>query len=121
MKRAVLLYATATALCFVFGQIYEHFGFGVTSPFMHLAFLIPLLLGFLPALVLGLIKRNRAYSETGRMFWRLGILTLTAGSLFRGALDIYGTQSFLLMVYPFAGAICLTAGVIAYSAASGMS
>ena len=117
----LILYAAASLFCFAFGLIYEYFGFGVTSPFMHLAFLIPLLLGFLPCLVLLLVKRNETRSLTGRMFWRLGILTLTVGSLFRGALDIYGTQSFLLMVYPFAGAFCLTAGVIAYSAASGMS
>ncbi|MBQ4416362.1 MAG: hypothetical protein II868_01600, partial [Butyrivibrio sp.] len=86
MLKTGIVYLLVSLFCFVFGMVYEHFGFGVTSPFMHLAFLIPLLLGFLPALVLGLIKRNRAYSETGRMFWRLGILTLTAGSLFRGAL-----------------------------------
>lgn len=112
-NRTLIWYAAATVCCIAFGQIYEYFGFGVTSRYMHLAFLIPLLLGLLPALA---GTRGRFFcTGTGRMFWRLGVLTLTIGSLFRGALDIYGTQSALTVVYPVAGGVCLAAGVIVFA------
>lgn len=111
--RALAGYAVATVFCFLFGQIYEYFGFGVTSRFMHLAFLIPLLIGFLPRLVLVMKRTHREglLAESGLLCWRLGILTLTIGSLFRGALDIYGTQSVFTFFYPVAGCICLAAGI----------
>ena len=112
MLKTGIVYLLVSLFCFVFGMVYEHFGFGVTSPFMHLAFLIPLLLGALPCLAVALndvIRRNTSQRENpaALSFLSAGIATLTVGSLFRGALDIYGTSSPLTVVYPVAGILCL--------------
>lgn len=119
MLKTGIVYLLVSLFCFVFGKVYEYFGFGVTSPFMHLAFLIPLLLGVLPCLAVALgdaIRRTAPRSEhpVAMSFLGAGIATLTVGSLFRGALDIYGTSSPLTVVYPVAGILCL---VIASGAA----
>lgn len=112
MLKPGIVYLLVSLFCFVFGKVYEYFGFGVTSPFMHLAFLIPLLLGALPcfaAAVKDVIRRDapRRDHPVAMSFLGAGIATLTVGSLFRGALDIYGTSSPLAMVYPVAGVLCL--------------
>ncbi|MBR0172878.1 MAG: hypothetical protein IJQ21_08815 [Lachnospiraceae bacterium] len=112
MLKTGIVYLLVSLFCFVFGRVYEYFGFGVTSPFMHLAFLIPLLLGALPcmtAALTGVIRRNapRGDHPVTMSFLGAGIATLTVGSLFRGALDIYGTSSPLTVVYPVAGILCL--------------
>ena len=111
-KRTVLIYTAVTVFTLVFGQVYEVFSFGVTSPFMHFAFLIPLLLGVLPCLVLLTAGNRVALPEGCGTGWHLGVATLTAGSLFRGVLDIYGTQSSLMMVYPAAGFACFASSLL---------
>ncbi len=100
-------YLIAAAVCAIFGLIYEHFSFGVWSNFMGFAFLIPLLLGVVPSL---LIRREipRAAGE----FYGGFVLTLTLGSLVKGALDIYGTTNAKLIAYPILAGILLTAAVI---------
>ena len=110
-NRSIVIYAAVTLFTLVFGQVYEYFGFGVTSPFMHFAFLIPLLLGLLPCMLMRVSGKADVFSKTPRAWWRLGIATLMAGSVFRGVLDIYGTESPLLYAYPAAGTICLAAAL----------
>lgn len=105
--QVVILYAAAAILVLAFGLLYEAFGFGVSSPFMHLAFLIPLLAGFLPCVVFFLAKKATPLTEAGSILYRLGVATLTAGALFKGALDIYGTKTPLTAVYAAAGGVCL--------------
>lgn len=104
-KRTGIVYLGASILCLAFGLIYEAFGFGVTSPFMHFAFLMPLLLGALPYLAAALMRKRLPFGEKGAMFWHLAIATLTVGSLFRGALEIYGTSSELTIVYLIAAGL----------------
>lgn len=79
----------------VFGLIYARFSHGVFSGYMAFAFLIPLLGG--AAMLLPVFRRR------GTFLWRCGILTLTVGSLVRGALDIYGTTNRLCVVYGVVG------------------
>ena len=82
----------------LFAAIYEHFSFGVYSVPMICAFLYPLLLGFLPCLVLG---RN-----IGRL-WNDGVLLLLFGSVLTGVLEIYGTTSNITPWFRIAGILCL--------------
>ena len=79
----------------VFGLIYARFSHGVFSGYMAFAFLIPLFGG--AAMLLPVFRRR------GTFLWRCGILTLTVGSLVRGALDIYGTTNRLCVVYGVVG------------------
>ena len=104
---AARLYVLAAVNVAVFSAIYEHFSFGVYSPFMIFAFVVPLLMGGLVFLLLG-----RACKKTGSTvpalvckFWHAAVATLTVGFLFRGVLDIYGTSSPLASVYWIASAM----------------
>ena len=91
--RIAFVYAWITGLCAAFvGMVY--------------AFAFPLLGGVLPALFL--LKRGVGFpSDTALQLWHFGISALTVGSLFSGALEIYGTSSRLTAVYWFAGGVCL--------------
>lgn len=82
-----LLFAAVTALG---GFVYEQFSHGVYSGFMVYAFLPPLVLGACPLLIRALCGK----ALPGRWCVRLyhwGIIALTVGCLFQGALEIYGT------------------------------
>ena len=104
--RLAFRYLLITILCVVFGAVYEAFSHGVYAFGMVYAFAIPLLGGVLPTLLL--TRHGRALpSDTAVQLWHFGISALTVGSLFSGALEIYGTTSRLTAVYWLAGGVCL--------------
>ena len=104
--RLAFRYLLITILCTVFGAVYEAFSHGVYAFGMLYAFAIPLLGGVLPALLLA--RYGRALpSDTSVQLWHFGISALTVGSLFSGALEIYGTSSQLTMFYWLSGGLCL--------------
>ena len=104
-------YLVVTILCAVFGAVYELFSHGVYAFGMLYAFGIPLAGGVLPAL---LIARRGCSLPSGaaQQVWHFGISALTVGSLFSGALEIYGTSSPLTKVYWLAGGACLMLAVL---------
>lgn len=104
--RTALKYLLATILCAAFGAIYELFSHGVYAWSMIYAFLIPLIGGVLPVVIMGKYKKNLP-SDTVRQLWSFGISALTVGCLFSGALEIYGTTSRLTDAYWLAGGACL--------------
>ena len=111
---AARLYVLAAVNAAVFSAVYEHFSFGVYSPFMIFAFAVPLLMGALAFLLMG-----RALKKTGTSvpalvckFWHAAVATLTVGFLFRGVLDIYGTSSPLGTVYWIASAMLAALALI---------
>lgn len=103
MSASVIKSWAWAALTATFGLVCEHFSHGVFSGCMAFAFLIPLLGG--AAMLLPVFRRR------GTFLWRCGILTLTVGSLVRGALDIYGTTSRLCGIYWILGGGFLTLAV----------
>jgi len=104
--RLAFRYLLITVLCAVFGAVYEAFSHGVYAFGMLYAFAIPLLGGVLPALLLARYGRTLP-SDTAVQLWHFGISALTVGSLFSGALEIYGTANRLTAVYWLAGGVCL--------------
>ncbi len=92
-------YAAAAAVCLGFAFVYELFSHGVYSPFMIFAFLVPLLLGAVPSAILGGVPARKLPGTATRRLYHSGVAALTAGSLFRGVLEIYGTTSRLEAVY----------------------
>ena len=50
-----------------------------------------------------------------RHAWNSGLAALTAGSIFKGILDIYGTTNKLIAVYPVVAAILICAAVFSFS------
>lgn len=112
IKRTIIKYIFFTIFILVFGQIYEHFSFGVISNYMIYAFLIPLILGLLINIIIYFTKI--VPNKMGSCLYNNGIITLTVGSILRGVLDIYGTTNMYLKIYLYAGVLLIIAGIILY-------
>ena len=98
----------AAAFTLLFALVYECFSHQVYSGFMLLAFLFPLLGGALPYALLARASRRAQPGVLSRCLYDSGLAALTAGSVFRGVLEIYGTTSRLEAVYWICGtALCL--------------
>ncbi len=111
-------YLGAAMLTAMFGAVYEWFSFGVYSYYMLYAFAIPLLGGVLPYyLLLGHPHAQESIRHggiTGHTFWGAGIAVLTVGSIFRGIVEIYGTDSRLSGIYLAAGTVLCICGIAAF-------
>ncbi len=101
-------YFTASIVIAVAAAVYGLFSHGVYSYYMTYAFMIPLLAGALPHLLTALKGADQKTTLTGLNDVQLAfVATLTAGSLLKGVLDIYGTTNRLLIAYPVMAAIIL--------------
>ncbi len=96
IKKQIKNYTIFTIYVLSLGIIYELFSHKVYSPYMYLAFTIPLF-----ALVITLIinKLKIQINNYSNKFFNYSIITLTVGSLVKGALDIYGTTNKLVYLY----------------------
>jgi|GEM_PF-3615546 len=101
-----LHYALAAAGAGVFSYIYESFSHGVYSIFMTHLFLIPLLCGAVPSFLLAL-SRKVYVDPTARLLWSALVLTLALGSATQGVVEIYGTTTDYIVMYPVFAAILL--------------
>ncbi len=97
----------------LFSAVYEFFSHGVYSPYMLYAFVFPLAGGALPALLVALRSKGFFPGEAARSLYQSALATLTVGSLFAGALEIYGTASPMTIIYWIASGLLLTAALIA--------
>ena len=120
-------YFAASIVIAAAAAVYGLFSHGVYSYYMTYAFMIPLLAGALPHLLMAMKKAEQSADtlggyedpeETAELAEKekkpsgfadildandaqlAFVTTLTAGSLLKGALDIYGTTNRLLIVYP---------------------
>lgn len=121
-------YLAASIVIAAAAAVYGLFGHGVYSYFMTYAFMIPLLGGALPHLTAAMkgtdtpaenstdkqempaeseVKAGLAKIFDAKDTQLAVIVTLTAGSLLKGALDIYGTTNRLLIAYPAAALLIL--------------
>lgn len=103
----------AAVFCAVFGAIYERYSHEVYSYYMIYAFAVPLVMGALPLLMIGLSRRR----QPGRFAlnaYNSGLAALTVGSIFKGVLDIYGTTNRLVYVYAAVGGLLTAVGLLAY-------
>ena len=87
------------------GAVYEHFSHGVWSCAMVYAFMIPLAGVTLPSMLLERSPKRTMPGELPVLLWHFGLAVLTVGSLFSGALEIYGTTNSLTRVYWWAGGL----------------
>ena len=113
LLRHALIFLYASLFLAFFGAVYERFSHSVYSYYMIYAFAIPLALGTLPLLLLGL-GRGRMPSRLTVNCWYSGIAAMTVGSVFKGVLDIFGTTKKLLIVYPIVGGLLLLGGLLSY-------
>lgn len=113
MKKTIQ-YLLLSVFIFVFAQIYEYFSHGVYSNYMLYAFLIPFLGLALPSFLLHSLKKS--LPANSRFLWQCGITTLTVGSIYKGILEIYGTNGYFEFPYLFLGvAFCIVAGITVFS------
>ena len=106
-------YTAAAAAVAVIGLVYELFSHGVWSPFMGFGFMVPLVLGALPNLFIWLTGAKEP-GPAAENVYACGVVTLTAGCLLKGVLEIFGTTNHLIKIYPVAGVLLTVAGAILY-------
>ncbi|MBR1691660.1 MAG: hypothetical protein IJ711_02670 [Lachnospiraceae bacterium] len=96
--------------CLVFGFIYEQFSHEVYSTAMLYAFVFPLVAG-LAWLAAGLHSSLPQLHPVSADCYHMGVVTCTVGSLFQGALEIYGTTSRFTSLYWYVGIALLLAAL----------
>ena len=101
-RKPYIVWIMIAVFCAVFAAVYEMFSFGVWSAAMLSLPVYPLLLGAVPCALTG--------KGTNRI-WTDGILLMTAGSLVKGVLDIYGTSGIWPFVMMAAGGLLVCAGI----------
>lgn len=109
--KTAFVYLLISCFCALFGAVYETFSHEVYSFYMIYAFAFPLVGGAAPFAALSLSRTARYPSAPARELYHAGIATLTAGSVVRGILDIYGTTSSLSRYYWIVGALAVAAGL----------
>ena len=116
IKRNLFIYCGIVAFCALFGYIYETQAHGVLSWFMFLGFLVPLVLGLMPYLILTLTKTEKGPNSITSNIYNAGVATLTVGCYFKGFLDIYGTtRDIHLIIYSVVGGTLLLTGIVFYT------
>lgn len=113
LAKTGFVYLFLSLLCMLFGAVYEQFSHGVYSGFMIYAFVFPLACGALPFLLMAFYAKRPAPGILSRGLCHCGVATLTIGSLFQGALEIYGTTNRLVRVYWFLGGAFLLLALFA--------
>ena len=108
-----LFYLLFSIFCAIFGAVYEWFSHEVYAYSMLYAFMIPLIGGALPTLLLIRAQKTPPVQLESEIY-RCGIITITVGTLVRGVLIIYGTSSPLCSIYPIVGLTFCALGVIIY-------
>ena len=109
LKAHLLGNLAGTAFLAFFGAVYEAFSHGVYSYFMIYAFAISLVMGVIPCTMLLLWEKQPSIPFL--RLWSAAIAVLSTGCAFQGVLEIYGTTNQLVIAYPIAGGLLLTAAL----------
>ena len=99
-KKTVSSYTLITIFFFAFSRIYEAFSFGETSVHMHYLFAVPLVGGIILAI---LLKALPYFSRLGLNLWNSAVAIITAGTLFRGIVNLSGRSTTLDAPYWYVG------------------
>ena len=99
-KKTVISYTLITIFFFAFSRIYEVFSFGETSVHMHYLFAVPLIGGILLAILLKVLPH---FSRISLNLWNSAVAIITAGTLFRGIVNLSGRSTTLDAPYWYVG------------------
>ena len=113
-QKCALVYLIVSIFCAFFGGVYEVFGHGVYSFHMIYAFGFPLALGALPFVIISRSKLKVYPVYASLSCYHLAIATATVGCILQGALDIYGTTSVLMIIYPYVSVALFSASIVIY-------
>lgn len=114
LRKTAWAYGALAILSEIFSFVYLQFSHGESSPFLVWLFAPALLLGMVPALVLGRTSaKNRPGSATRRI-WNSAIATLMAGMLVRSVINISGRYTDYDGIYWVLSGLLFAAAVYAY-------
>ena len=99
-KKTVISYTLITIFFFAFSRIYESFSFGETSVHMHYLFAVPLVGGIILVI---LLKALPQFSRISFNLWNSAVAIITAGTLFRGIVNLSGRSTTLDAPYWYVG------------------
>ena len=99
-KKTAISYTLITIFFFAFSRIYEAFSFGETSVHMHYLFAVPLIGGILLAIFLKVLPH---FSRISLNLWNSAVAIITAGTLFRGIVNLSGRSTTLDAPYWYVG------------------
>ena len=99
-KKTIISYTLITIFFFAFSRIYEAFSFGETSVHMHYLFAVPLVGGILLAIFLKVLPH---FSRISLNLWNSAVAIITAGTLFRGIVNLSGRSTTLDAPYWYVG------------------
>lgn len=110
LKKHLVFNLAGTLFLVLFGAVYEMFSHGVFSFYMLYAFSIPLVFGVTLYLILLFLRKypDRVFLN----LWNSAIVAFSAGSVFKGVLEIYGTTNSLVIVYPICGCILAVSALV---------
>ena len=114
MKRGAIIYGCISVFCLIVFHIYDRFSHNVRSPFMTFLFAWPLLLGFLPALWILLVRSLPRPNRFTLNVYNSGVAALTVSSMMRGVFEIAGTASPLQTGLMVAGTVMWMVGAGSY-------
>ena len=100
LKKTVSSYILITIFFFAFSRIYEAFSFGETSIYMYYLFAVPLVGGILLTIFLKVLPQ---FSRISLNLWNSAVAIITAGTLFRGIVNLSGRSTTLDAPYWYIG------------------
>ena len=121
LLKILIAYICITAFIALFGIIYEQFSHNVYSFWMSFAWLWVLLFGLIPHVAFYFLPINKIPGLLAGCFYNLGVAVFTAGSIYKGVVDIYGTtRDEMFRAYIIIAIICLVAGLALYGMGFGL-
>ena len=103
-KKTAFSYLGLAIFLLVFGQMYQHFSYGESSPFMQGLFL-PVFLG--GGIFLAILKFRPQTSRLSMNLWNTSLAILTSGCLLRGIINLSGRATSYDILYWILGGACL--------------
>ena len=108
-KKTVISYTLITIFFFAFSRIYEAYSFGETSVHMHYLFAVPLVGGILLTMFLKVLPQ---FSRMSLNLWNSAVAIITAGTLFRGIVNLSGRSTTLDAPYWYVGIVFAVLAII---------
>ena len=111
----MMLYLGITAFIALFGFVYEQFSHNVHTFYMWFAWIWPLIFGFIPYLLLYVLKAKRVPGLLTESVYNFGVAMLTVRSVFKGVIIIYNTTNdAIVLVYTILAVVSLALGAALY-------
>ena len=114
-RKTAKLYGILAVFFGIFAFVYLQFSHGETSPFLIWLFLPSLVLGMIPAIIVGrMVKPKHRPAIAVRRLWNSAIATLSAGMLVRAIINISGRFTEYDSIYWFASGLLVLAASVSY-------